>query len=122
MQLEGSSLPEQRTTDWGRRAAGYGTPVPLSRVSLSIAMPRAEFCLLECVRSFLLVSPDSQYTFQRGVVRSLDLSARKRSVSKNCARDCRIFDSAKEGRLCRHFRNWYEWDAKALATRRSRPR
>src|SRR5215472_13495816 len=89
MQLEGSSLPEQRTTDWGRRAAGYGTPVPLSRVSLSIAMPRAEFCLLECVRSFLLVSPDSQCTFQRGVcARSTSCLRAGEQLSQNCARDC----------------------------------
>ena len=75
MQLEGSSLPEHCKTDWERGAAGYGTPVPQSRVSLSKSKPRAEFCLLECVRSFLLVSPDSQFTFQRSV-RSLELSAR----------------------------------------------
>ena len=66
-QLEGSSLPEQSKTEWKRRAAGYGTPVPQSRVSLSESKPRAGFCLLECVRSFLLVSPDSQCTFQRSV-------------------------------------------------------
>jgi len=30
--LEGSSLPEQSKTEWKRGAAGYGTPVPQSRV------------------------------------------------------------------------------------------
>ena len=48
-------------------------------------MPRAEFCLLGCVRSFLLVPPDSQFTFQRSV-RSLQLSAREASGVKICAR------------------------------------
>src|SRR5262249_34523119 len=61
--------------------------VPLSRVSLSIAMPRAEFCLLECVRSFLLVSPDSQCTFQRGVcARRFCLRAGERCRKYLCAR------------------------------------
>src|SRR5882757_8656530 len=50
-------------------------------------MPRAEFCLLGCVRSFLLVPPDSQFTFQRSV-RSLQLSAREASGVKICARIC----------------------------------
>src|SRR5882724_98280 len=50
-------------------------------------MPRAEFCLLGCVRSFLLVPPDSQFTFQRSV-RSLQLSAREASGVKVCARIC----------------------------------
>src|SRR5712671_6392878 len=48
-------------------------------------MPRAEFCLLGCVRSFLLVPPDSQFTFQRSL-RSLQLSAREASAVKICAR------------------------------------
>jgi len=40
---------------------------------------------LGCVRSFLLVPPDSQFTFQRSV-RSLQLSAREASGVKICAR------------------------------------
>ena len=40
----------------GAKSGRNGTPVPQSRVSLSESKPRAEFCLLECVRGFLLVS------------------------------------------------------------------
>ena len=74
-QLEGSSLPEQSKTEWKRGAAGYGTPVPQSRVNLSDSEAKSEILPLGVRAEFLLVSPDSQYTFQRSV-RSLELSAR----------------------------------------------
>ncbi len=48
----------------GQKSGRNGAPAPKSRVSLSDSEPRADLRLLECVRSFLLVSPDSQYTFQ----------------------------------------------------------
>jgi hypothetical protein len=85
------------------------------------------------VRSFLLVPPDSQFTFQRSV-RSLQLSAREASGVRICARICgsyffisgfvsknpETWDAPKEGRLCRHFRNWSDWGAKEFAPRQNR--
>src|SRR5260370_3485383 len=38
----------------GRKSGRNGAPAPQSRVSLSESKPEANFCLLECVRSFLL--------------------------------------------------------------------
>src|SRR6266478_1740796 len=38
----------------GRKSGRNGAPAPQSRVSLSESNPEADFCLLECVRSFLL--------------------------------------------------------------------
>src|SRR5207249_3497466 len=81
------------------------------------------------------LSPDSQFTFQRSV-RSLKLSARLASDVENRARVCESAgfrvcftnhemtwtDAPKEGRLCRHFRNWSDWDAKEFARRRNRLR
>jgi len=60
----------------GQKSGRNGAPAPKSRVSLSESKPRAWFFLLECVRSFLLVSPDSQYTFEPVGVLSRFLVAR----------------------------------------------
>src|SRR5260370_904166 len=38
----------------GQKSGRNGAPAPQSRVSLSESKPEADFCLLECVRSFLL--------------------------------------------------------------------
>src|SRR6266446_5661724 len=38
----------------GQKSGRNGAPAPQSRVSLSESNPGADFCLLECVRSFLL--------------------------------------------------------------------
>src|SRR6266478_3092179 len=38
----------------GQKSGRNGAPAPQSRVSLSESKPGAYFCLLECVRSFLL--------------------------------------------------------------------
>ena len=67
-QLEGSSLPEQSKTEWKRGAAGW-TPVPQSRVSLSDSEARSKVLPLGVRAEFLLVSPDSQLTFQRRCAR-----------------------------------------------------
>src|SRR5258708_842845 len=37
----------------GQKSGRNGAPAPQSRVSLSESKPEADFCLLECVRSFL---------------------------------------------------------------------
>jgi len=55
-QLEGSSLPEQSKTEWKRGAAGYGTPVPQSRVSLSDSEAKSVVLPLGVRAEFLLVS------------------------------------------------------------------
>jgi hypothetical protein len=88
-QLEGSSLPEQSKTEWKRGAAGYGTPVPQSRVSLSDSEARSRVLPLGVRAEFLLVSPDSQLTFQRSV-RSLELSARIASGGKKSCAHLRV--------------------------------
>ena len=89
----------------GAKSGRNGTPVPQSRVSLSELKPRAEFCLLECVRGFLLVS---------GIAVSLSAwcalaryFARKARAVETCVQSrAEVVSANKEGRLCRHFRNW----------------
>jgi hypothetical protein len=55
-------------------------------VSLSDSKPGALFFLLECVRSFLLVSPDSQYTFEPVCVLSrFSLRAKREFSHSVCA-------------------------------------
>src|SRR6202047_1263886 len=62
----------------GQKSGRNGAPAPQSRVSLSESKPEAEFCLLECVRSFLLGD------FLR--IRSRPFSHAMRSRAILCAR------------------------------------
>src|SRR5712691_2242369 len=62
----------------GRKSGRNGAPAPQSRVSLSESKPEANFCLLECVRSFLLG------VFLR--IRSRPFSLAVRSRAMLCAR------------------------------------
>src|SRR5712691_1307869 len=96
----------------GRKSGRNGAPAPQSRVSLSESKPEANFCLLECVRSFLLG------VFLR--IRSRPFSLAVRSRAMLCARLAgaassafvllrmlgdKKFLRAIEGKLCRRFRN-----------------
>src|ERR1700719_1423767 len=62
----------------GQKSGRNGAPAPQSRVSLSESKPEADFCLLECVRSFLLG------VFLRIRSRPFSLAVRSRAVL--CAR------------------------------------
>src|SRR5260370_41880537 len=62
----------------GRKSGRNGAPAPQSRVSLSESKPEANFCLLECVRSFLLG------VFLRIRGRPFSLAVRSRAIL--CAR------------------------------------
>src|SRR5579864_3643715 len=62
----------------GQKSGRNGAPAPQSRVSLSESKPEAEFCLLECVRSFLLGD------FLRIRSRPFSLAVRSRAIL--CAR------------------------------------
>src|SRR5260370_32550645 len=62
----------------GRKSGRNGAPAPQSRVSLSESKPEADFCLLECVRSFLLG------VFLRIRSRPFSLAVRSRTIL--CAR------------------------------------
>src|SRR5258708_16666294 len=62
----------------GQKSGRNGAPAPQSRVSLSESKPEADFCLLECVRSFLLG------VFLR--IRSSPFSLAVRSRAVLCAR------------------------------------
>src|SRR5258707_4172242 len=62
----------------GRKSGRNGAPAPQSRVSLSESKPEANFCLLECVRSFLLG------VFLRIRSRPFSLAVRSRAIL--CAR------------------------------------
>ena len=56
---------QNKNDGMGRKSGRNGAPAPKSRVSLSDSIPRAAFCLLECVRSILLVLSGFAVTFQR---------------------------------------------------------
>src|SRR6266446_5294396 len=62
----------------GQKSGRNGAPAPQSRVSLSESKPGAYFCLLECVRSFLLG------VFLRIRSRPFSLAVRSRAIL--CAR------------------------------------
>src|SRR3984893_11455344 len=62
----------------GQKSGRNGAPAPQSRVSLSESKPEADFCLLECVRSFLLG------VFLRIRSRPFSLAVRSRAIL--CAR------------------------------------
>src|SRR5580658_5686284 len=107
----------------GLKSGRNGTPVPQSRVSLSELKPREEFCLLECVRSFLLVVLRIRSRpFSTDVCSRAFLFARLARATKSCARMvtevwshrvgplCGQRSKKQRGRLCRRFRNSYEWD------------
>src|SRR5690348_12276844 len=96
----------------GQKSGRNGAPAPQSRVSLSESKPEADFCLLECVRSFLLG------VFLRIRSRPFSLAVRSRAIL--CARLAgaapyafvllrmpggQKFLRAIEGKLCRRFRN-----------------
>src|SRR6266852_6494448 len=108
----------------GRKSGRNGAPAPQSRVSLSESKPEAYFCLLECVRSFLLgvflrirSRPFSLAVRSRAIFvcalcgsRALRIAVLRRRGRKNSARDGSTAVGAhRRGKLCRRFLNEYAW-------------
>src|SRR5580700_9919054 len=56
--LMGILRSRNKNDGMGRKSGRNGAPAPKSRVSLSDSKPRADSCLLDCVRSLLMVCPE----------------------------------------------------------------